>query len=69
MRPGEGFHIDFPIFSFLIEPGPRRGSFGTRKRELRSSRCGPAVSCSIRSSKILNLASQLPACRSITGCN
>ena len=25
MQPGEGFHIDFPIFSFLIEPGPRPG--------------------------------------------
>ena len=25
MEPGEGFRIVFPIFSFLLEPGPRPG--------------------------------------------
>ncbi len=25
MEPGEGFRVVFPIFSFLIEPGPRPG--------------------------------------------
>src|SRR5579864_2610576 len=25
MEPGEGFHVVFPIYSFLLEPGPRPG--------------------------------------------
>jgi hypothetical protein len=31
MPPGEGIHLVFPIYSFLLEPGPRPGVIRDRK--------------------------------------